>query len=338
MDDGEGPFAVGPGPILFEEFLGVFSQAARRRDRIPSDHARAAEDESESRGLVAVDQNLAFGGVQPFQAMRQVAGQVGLGPFEAGFGRADVDLRRLGLAPGKFLADRRADFVHLDPADVGDDADVNHVDHFPLFVAKPLVFGVEGIGLLDQFLERHAEESDVVPKRGQVVEVGAMNADRPAFELADIVGGGLGVHANEDRRVQPVADVSFGAGSDMKPGGQSFDVRREDVFAAARDSHPVQGAEQDQVGRLTSGTVDRADPDRQVVEGNLGIGREPALGGFCFDNRQSRGHDNVGLAEEAGGDRRFPRPQKAVGVSDAVGDPSRKRGESQRSWTRFAAL
>ena len=88
----------------------------------------------------------------------------------------------------------------------------------------------------------------------------------PGLELADVVLGGLLVHADEDLRVQPVADVPLGAGPDVEPGRQALDVRGEDVLAAARDPHRVQGAEQHEVGRLAPRAVDGPDPDRQVVD------------------------------------------------------------------------
>ena len=133
-----------------------------------------------------------------------------------------------------------------------------------------------------------------------------MDADGARLELADVVGGRLRVHADQDRRVEPVPDVPPGAGPDVEPGRQPLDVRREDVLAAARDAHAVQGAEQDEVGRLAAGAVDRADPDGQVVHRGLERGgATPAR-------------------TQAGG-------AIAVGVVDMMDVASRRRGHDERS-------
>ncbi len=47
-------------------------------------------------------------------------------------------------------------------------------------------------------------------------------------------------------------DVSLGGRPDVEPGGQAFDVRREHVLSAAWDAHPVERAEENQVGGLAS--------------------------------------------------------------------------------------
>ncbi len=78
--------AVGIGPVLFEELLGVFGQAARRRDRVPGEHAGAPEDGPQGGCLVAFDQDLVAQAVDPLDPEREIGGQVGLGPGEAGAG------------------------------------------------------------------------------------------------------------------------------------------------------------------------------------------------------------------------------------------------------------
>ena len=87
LDHGEGPLAVGADPVLLEEFLGVLGQAARRGDRIPGQHAGAAEDRAQRGGLVPLDQDLVARWRR--SARRGTGGrrQVLLRPLVAGLGR-----------------------------------------------------------------------------------------------------------------------------------------------------------------------------------------------------------------------------------------------------------
>ena len=49
LHDGEGLLAIGLDAVLLEELLGVFREAAGRGDRIPGQHARAAEQHAQGR-------------------------------------------------------------------------------------------------------------------------------------------------------------------------------------------------------------------------------------------------------------------------------------------------
>ena len=200
---------------------------------------------------------------------------------------------------------------------MGDHAHVDHVDDLAELVAVALVLLVGRVGLLGQLLERHGEEPDVVADRQVQVEVVAVDADRARLELADVVGGGLRVHADQDLRVEPVADVALGAGPDVEPGRQPLDVRGEDVLAAARDAHRVQGAEQDQVGRLA--------PEPLTVPTRIARslteawdGRDPSRAGSVSTTERVDGM--VCLEEERGHHGQFRRHASGVPVIDPRGN------------------
>ena len=178
LDYGGCTSAVRSDSVLLEKLLRVFGQAARRRDRIPGQHADSAKKHAERRGLVALDQDLVLGRLHALNLKRQIAGEVGAGPLKTGPGGADVDLASLGLAARKLAADSRLDRLELDPAHCRQDSHVDHVDDFAELVAVPLIGFVGRIGLFHEFLEWHRKKADIVAKLREInVEIVAINAD-----------------------------------------------------------------------------------------------------------------------------------------------------------------
>ena len=267
LDHGERVLAVGLDPVLLEELLGIFGQAARRSDGVPGQHIGAAEQHSQGGRLVPLDQDLVLGRFDRLDAVRQVGGQVLLRPLVRRPRRADVDLGGLGLAAGELAVDGRLDRVDRDAANRGQDADVPHVDDLAELVPISLVGLVRGIGLLHQLLERHREEHDVVAQSFQIhAEIVPVKTDRARLELEHVVLGRRLVHADQDLRVSTMPDVALGTGADVEPRGQALDVRGKHVLAAAWGTHGVEGAKHDQVGGQTARAVDSSNPDRQVID------------------------------------------------------------------------
>src|SRR5262249_6218005 len=73
----------------------------------------------------------------------------------------------------------------------------------------------------------------------------------------------------EDVDLLLARDVAAGIGADGVPGWKARDVRREHVLAGDGDAHLKDGPDEDEVGCLAPGAVDRRDLDGEVVDDTL---------------------------------------------------------------------
>src|SRR6266436_6609069 len=65
--------------------------------------------------------------------------------------------------------------------------------------------------------------------------------------------------------IVPACHVAVLAQADRIPGGQSRNVRREQVLSVDRDSHLKKGTYQDCIRRLATGTIDSGSHDSKIV-------------------------------------------------------------------------
>ncbi len=138
-----------------------------------------------------------------------------------------------------------------------------------------------GIRLLDQLLERHREELDVVAQRAQVdVEIIAVDADRARLELrgrrpwrsARSCRRGSAGRGRCPTYPLPLARMWNQVGKPSMFEGNTFLPLHGIPIAYKR-------TQDDQVGRLAARAVDGPDPDRQVVDRGSDLHDCPARAG-----------------------------------------------------------
>src|SRR5206468_6197959 len=102
----------------------------------------------------------------------------------------------------------------------------------------------------------------------------------PLLHAHRILPRGLRVHCHHEIDLRLARDVSVLAGSDGEPGGETSDVRWEEVLAANRHAHLKNGAHQHHVCRLAAGSVDGRDLYAEVVDNALNRAR--TFGFVCY--------------------------------------------------------
>src|SRR5262249_40973907 len=123
----------------------------------------------------------------------------------------------------------------------------------------------------DELVEGYRVEDQVAAESVQLERLVVYDGGA-RVERQDVLFRRLRVHRGEKVHFLLAGDGMPFAGPNRVPGRQAGDVRREHVLAGDRDAHQQDGAQEDQVRRLASGSVDRRDLDAEIVHDPLAAG------------------------------------------------------------------
>ena len=269
LNDGVGVLAIGVAAIDRQVVVQAIGQRGGRGDGIPRHELHAAEDRAQGRGRIAVDQERAFGLGHALHTKRIGLGEVGLRPFARQLHDVEVQIDRFAFA-AEVETQRRFDLAHLDIEQAHEDADVDHVGD----VGPQLGIGA---GLARELVDGHGIVRDVVALDGERL-VDRVQADAARFQFLDVLGDRRFVHRHQNFGALAAGQVAVFADADGEPRGQALNVGGEQVLAAGRDAHLVNGADQRVVGGLAAGAVDRGDRDGEVVDDRRTISSGARLG------------------------------------------------------------
>jgi hypothetical protein len=252
LHDCEAGLAVGFDTVALHEVDEVLDDRRGRGDGIPGDDGDAGEHGAHGGCGVAVDDDLAAGGVHRLDDIGVLLGECALGVVEADADGVEVKLGRLDLL-GKLLADGLFHPLHVDREQVCGDS---HVDH-----------------VLDQLTQLGVcagGGGELIEGDGVAGEVGAQIAElerlvvddgRAGSEREHILARGLGVHGDEDVDVGLARNPSVFADANGVPGREAGDVGWEEVLAGDGHAHAKDAAQQNAVGGLRAGPVDGCNLD-----------------------------------------------------------------------------
>ncbi len=195
-------------------------------------------------------------------AERILLRQIGLGVVESRLRRAQVQVRGLHLLR-KLLANGLLNLAHVDVEQLRHDADIDHVLH----QLAQLGFRTDGS---DQFVVRDGIEGQILAQLVQL-ERFVVEDRRARRQRHHVFVRGLGIHRDQEIDFLLARDVSVFVGADGVPGGQSGDVRRKQILAGDRHAHLENAAQENRVGALRTGTVDRRHLDAHVVDDRFSL-------------------------------------------------------------------
>ena len=280
LHDGEGGLAgLRIHAVLAQIVDEGLAQRRRRRDRIPGDDGHPGHHAADGRRRVALDENAPAVRVHRLDEVRIPFFQVLVGEGEACIESFPVEGDDLGLA-AELSPERGLHLVEVHPEQTRQHPVVQHVAHAApqLDVARHLP---------EERVERDRVEHEIVAQRREIERL-VVDDHRSRRQAEHVLPGGLRIHRDEDVDLLLAGDVSLPVGPDGEPGGQTGDVGRKQVLPRNGDTHLKDGAQQHEVRRLASGTVDGRDLDAEIVDDGIDRRR----GGTCFDYDLVRGHSD----------------------------------------------
>ena len=255
--------AVSPGlgvlPELVAERGEGVNERGGRRDRVPGGHRRPRVDAAKRRGGVPVDHDRVPVAVHRLEVDGQRAVEVLHRVVVAEVDREVIRVEQLRLGREGLLQQFSHDLhVDLQQGRQGADvADVLHEDPHP-----------RSLEVVDGHLrEGDAQEGDVVAvqvarqRPARVVQDPAARRD-----LLDVALVGGRVHRDGQIEAGGPRGVAVGVGTDLVPGGQPLNVRREEVLPRHGNPHAEDRAAQQSVGAGRPRPVHRPDLEGEIVD------------------------------------------------------------------------
>jgi hypothetical protein len=128
----------------------------------------------------------------------------------------------------------------------------------------------------DELVERRRIKREIGAK---LVELQGLVIDHRGtrLEREHVFARGLRVHRDDEIDLLLSPDVPVSAGADRVPRRQARNIGREHVLAGDRHAHLENRTQQDKVGGLTAGTVNRGDLDGKVVDNALRARARPGF-------------------------------------------------------------
>ena len=250
--------------FVAEHLVGIH-QRRRRRDRVPGADRGAGIHAAQRRGGVAVDDDVARGGIHLLDPQRQRAGEVLARVVVAELDRLHVGVQQLGLLRVG-LGQQRADDFQVEVAQRCEHTGVADVLHQDARAHARKV-------VVAKARQRHADHGDVVAlEQCRARPGGVVDEVAAGSQLRQVARIGLGVERDHDVGVAGTGAVPVAGDPDLVPGRQPLDVRREIILPHHRYAAPEDGLHQEPVGTGRAGAVDGGDLDDEVVYAVLSFG------------------------------------------------------------------
>ena len=191
--------------------------------------------------------------------------------------RLEVRVQQVPLPLPERLLQEFADRLHVEIEERGEGARVADVLHQDARAAALEVLHAH-LG------QRHPDKMHVLPLE-RVRHRPARVVQQPAAgdEFLDVARVRLRIHGHDEVELRGARDVPRPVDADLVPGGETLDVRGEDVLPRHRHSHAEDRLHDEPVGARGPGAVHRRDLEREVVDASgfhaaHGVRAPPARG------------------------------------------------------------